>query len=65
MVEITNISTNPLPLSDGKFLAPGDSRKVKEVGESERNYEERGWLTIIDEKKEEPTKEPAKTEVKK
>lgn len=53
MFEITNVSNNPLTLSDGKGLAPGDSRKFKAVGDREKKYQSRGWLTIIEEKKDE------------
>jgi hypothetical protein len=63
MFEVTNMSNNPLQLSDGKSLAPGASRKLKTVGDRERNYGSRGWLTIIEEEKE--PKPAEKTEAKK
>ena len=55
MFEVKNISTNPLPLSDGKMIAPGDTRKLKEVSKREEEFQSRGWLSIADatEKKEE------------
>jgi hypothetical protein len=56
MFELTNVSNNPLPLSDGKSLAPGDSRKMKTVGDREPDYQDRGWLQITEEKKEEGKK---------
>lgn len=51
MFEITNISNNPLPMSDGKNLAPGDSRKLKALGDRENKFASRGFLRVIEEKK--------------
>lgn len=57
MFVVTNLSNNPLSLSDGKLIASGESRNLKTVGESERKFETRGWLSIFEEAKDE-----AKTE---
>ena len=72
MFRITNISNNPLPLSDGTRIAPGDSRKVETVEKREKDYEKRNWLSIFEEevkesKPAEPTavKPTDKPEVKK
>ncbi len=53
MFVVTNLSNNPLLLSDGKAIAAHDSRKVKEVSDRDRKFEARGWLSIIEEVKEE------------
>lgn len=53
MFIVTNLSSNPLVLSDSKSLASGDNRKMKTVGGTERKFESRGWLSIIEEVKEE------------
>lgn len=46
---MTNVSNNPQQLSDGKLLAPGDSRKLKAVGERDQKLANRGWLSITEE----------------
>ena len=51
---VTNLSNNPLPLSDGKRIAPGESRKLETVGDREQNYASRNWLSIVEDAKEEP-----------
>lgn len=53
MFIVTNLSSNTLVLSDGKSLASGDNRKIKTIGDSEQKFENRGWLSIIEEAKEE------------
>lgn len=53
MFSITNLSNNPLTLTDGTMLAAGASRKAKSVSDAEKNFEQRGWLSIIEEKPEE------------
>lgn len=70
MFIVTNISNNPLPLTDGKGLAPGDRRKLETVEKLEKNYESRGWLSIYEEKEESKPAEhapvkPAASEVRK
>lgn len=69
--QVTNLSQNPLLLSDGKMIASGDRRGLDAVSKRERDFEKRGWLQIIeDEPKEaEAIAAPAaaaaaKTEVK-
>lgn len=64
MFTVRNISNNSLPLSDKKRLASGESTRQKTIGDREKNYESRGWLSIIEDVKEEP-KPAEKTEVKK
>lgn len=59
MFKITNISNNPLPLTNGR-IAPGETESVKAVGERERSYEKRGWLRVIEVQKEsKPVPPPA------
>lgn len=48
MFEVTNLSTNPLQLSDGKRIAPGATRQIKNPNDREVDYESRGWLRILD-----------------
>lgn len=54
MFVISNISANPLQMTDGKNLAPvgskGSSAKVKQIGDREKRFQERGLVTIIEEK---------------
>ena len=57
MFVVRNLSNNPLPLSDGKMLAFGRDRKLDAVGDAERKYEARGWLSIIEEKEQPKTEE--------
>jgi len=57
MVTVTNQTNNPLLMSDGKMLPSGASRKLKSLGDREMNYKSRGWLNVIEEVKEEKTKE--------
>lgn len=64
MFVVSNVSNNPLPLSDGLRLAPGDSRKLKNLGDKEKKYESLNFLSIYEEKRDEP-KPAEKTEVKK
>lgn len=52
MFEATNLSSNTLQMSSGKNLAPGDSVKLKQVSDRERDYQDRGWLQITEEKNE-------------
>lgn len=56
MFEVTNLSANPLQLSDRKRIAPGDTRQMKSPSDREIDYESRGWLRILDlnPKKDEP-----------
>ena len=61
---IGNLSNNPLSLSDGKSIAPGESRKLEAVGDREKDYASRNWLSIVEDNKEDP-KQSDKTEVKK
>lgn len=73
--EVINNSNNALQLSDGKILAPvgadGSKRELQEVSSRDKNFEKRGWISIIE--KEEPkqaaptptTAEATKTEAKK
>lgn len=56
MFEVTNLSNNPLPMSDGKSLAPGQSRKQKNISDKEAVYVSRNWLRVIEEKKEDAEK---------
>lgn len=63
MLTIKNISNNPLSMDDGKRLVPGGSRTVKSLGDRERKFQERGWLSVIEDPKPETTKaEGGKTE---
>lgn len=54
MFNLTNTSNNPLRLSSGTYLTPGAAYRVKNVGDRERDYEARGWLSIIEDVKEAP-----------
>ena len=56
MVTITNISANPLLISDGKYLASGDSRHVETANDRDRKFQTRDWLMITDD---EPAAAPA------
>lgn len=49
---VINRTNNPLPLTGGTRLAPGESRKLNTVGDAERKHEARGWFSIIEEKEE-------------
>jgi len=53
MFEVTNLSNNPLPLSDKKTLAPGETRKLKNITDTEAKYVSRNWLQVVELKKEE------------
>ena len=66
MFKITNLSANPLTLSDGKLLAPGQSRDLASTNDRDRGYERHGWLRILEvtEDAPPPAKEPAKTPAK-
>ncbi|QQS31860.1 MAG: hypothetical protein IPM50_09220 [Acidobacteriota bacterium] len=57
MIEIKNVSNNPLVLSDGKLLAAGESRKFRSASDRERSFAARGWLEIIALKPDEKTVE--------
>jgi len=48
MFQVTNISANALKLSTGKTLAAGKSAEVKTIGLSERKYQDRGWLNVVE-----------------
>lgn len=50
MFEVTNLSNNPLQLSDGKFITPGQSKKLKQINDRDRDFQERGWLQILENK---------------
>jgi hypothetical protein len=66
MFEVTNLSKNPLPLSDRSRLAPGKTGQLKILGQRERNYETRGWVSIREVKTAAAAKPaPAKAEPKK
>lgn len=54
MFRVTNVSNNSLPCSDKQRLAPGDSRRLKTLGEKEEKYKSLGWFSIYEEVKEEP-----------
>ncbi len=46
---VSNLSQNALLLSDGKMLASGDKRTFDTVTKTEKNFEKRGWLQVIEE----------------
>lgn len=50
MFEVTNLSNNPLQLSDGKLITPGATKKLKQINDRDKNFQKRGWLQIIEEK---------------
>lgn len=52
MFIVSNVSHNPLLLSDGTMLAAGKQRKLENVGQRDKNYQRNGWLAIIEEKEE-------------
>jgi hypothetical protein len=51
MLNVTNLSNNPLLLTDDTMLAAGESRELKALGDREREYSRRGWLNVIEESK--------------
>mgnify|MGYP001811214185 CR=1 FL=1 len=55
MFEVTNLSRNALQLSDGKLITPGQSKKLKQINDREINFQNRGWLQVIEEKPAEKT----------
>lgn len=55
MFEVTNLSNNPLQLSDGKLITPGATKKLKQINDRDRDFQERGWLQILEEKPAEKT----------
>jgi hypothetical protein len=59
MIEIKNISTNPLMLSDGKLLAAGECRRLRRTSERELAFAERGWLQIVEMRTDDKSEKPA------
>lgn len=51
MLNVTNISNNPLQMTDETILAAGESGKLKSLGEREQTYQSRGWLRVIEDVK--------------
>ncbi len=62
MFIVSNVSNNPLQLSDGTMLAAGKQRKLENVEKHDKDYQTRGWLAIIEEK-EETADAPPKQEI--
>ena len=52
MFEVTNLSNNPLPMSDGKSIAPGATRKQKNITDKDAIYVSRNWLQVVEIKNE-------------
>ncbi|HQU86356.1 MAG TPA: hypothetical protein PKY59_24720 [Pyrinomonadaceae bacterium] len=50
MFEVTNLSNNPLQLSDGKIITPGATKKLKQINDRDQEFQRRGWLQVIEEK---------------
>ncbi len=49
MIEVTNVSSNPLPLGTGsKILASGESESVRSLSDSDKRYVDRGWFQVLD-----------------
>lgn len=62
MFTVTNLSNNPLMISDGKVLVAKATRDVASCNERMRAFEQRGWLTIVEVPKQDPPKQdPSKT----
>jgi hypothetical protein len=62
MFKVTNLITNPLPLSTGASLVPKATTSMRTVGDKERSYEARGWMRIIEIPKK-PAEEPATPQI--
>lgn len=62
MFIVSNVSHNPLLLSDGTMLAAGKQRKLENVGQRDKDYRTNGWLAIIEEKEETSATAPPKQE---
>lgn len=46
MFKVTNVSNMPLTISDGKLLAPGETRKIAKPNDRDRGLAGKGWLMI-------------------
>lgn len=57
MFTVTNLSNNPLTLSDGKVLESKATRDVATVNDRMRGFESRRWLSIVEVPKQDPPKQ--------